>query len=414
MAVRMPIYVGEKAVEEFIDFCKKEGFKEFFLVTDENTFNALGKDVLGAIKDQHWDVKHIMLDPDHLHTNELSLARVFTAYDARPRLFVAVGSGTITDITRFTSHRSGNTFVSFPTAASVDAYTSKSSSVTIGGLKKSYYGHVPAAIFTDLPTICESPAFLTASGFGDSISKFTSTSDWKITNLVWDARFDEDIYRKGLEAARQTAEAVEAIQRADVQGMTALMESQFKSGFCMSDFGESTPASGGEHHIAHIWDMMFHWEEREGLFHGNAVGVAMIFEARWFEKLRALSKEDASRLLGKVTIPAREVQEKQLGEQIPLIADEVIAGNPIYMQLSDHKVLEEVKERLLKNWEEIQVIAENVPASQQIIDWLKMLDAPITPADLGLSEEQVEIALENGLYLRERFSMNLIRKLLGW
>lgn len=414
MTARMPIYLGDKAVEEFIEYCKKEGFKDFFLVADNNTFDALGREVLGAIKAQDWDVEHIILDPDHLHTNEQSLAQVFTAYDAVPRLFVAVGSGTITDITRFTSHRSRNPFVSFPTAASVDAYTSRTSSVTIAGLKKSHYGQIPHAIFTDIPTICASPAFLTASGFGDSISKFTSTSDWKITNLIWDAPFDQDIYLKGLEAARQTAGAVQAIQRADVEGMTAIMEAQFKSGFTMSDFGESTPASGGEHHMAHVWDMMFQWEGREGLYHGNAVAVAMIFEAQWFERLRSISQTEARRLLEKTTIPAREIQEKQVREQLALIADEVIDADPIYMQLCDHQLFEKVKKRLLDHWEAIQMIAENVPAPQQIIDWLKLLDAPATPADLGISEEQVEIALENGLYLRERFSMNLIRKLLGW
>ncbi len=414
MAARMPIYLGEEAVEKFLEFCKNKGFENFFLVADESTFKALGRKVLDAIQDQNWDVRHIILDPHHLHTNELSLTRVFAACDGQPRLFVAVGSGTITDITRFTSHRSGNPFVSFPTAASVDAYTSKSSSVTIAGLKKSYYGQIPAAIFTDMPVICDSPSFLTASGFGDSISKFTSTSDWKITNMVWDAPFDEDIYQSGLEAARQTSGAVESIQQADVKGMTAIMESQFKSGFTMSDFGESTPASGGEHHIAHVWDMMFHWEGREGLFHGNAVGVAMIFEAQWFEKLRDLTKEEVKQLLDRTIIPSREDQEKQLREQLPVIAEKVIAADPIYMQLSDPQVLDKIKQRLLDNWEQIQAVAENVPPAQQIMDWLKMVGAPTTPADLGISEEQVEIALENGLYLRERFSMNIIRKLLGW
>ena len=134
-----------------------------------------------AVQQQGWDVIYLILDPEGLHADGTTLTRVLNAYDAVPRLFVAVGSGTITDTVRFTSHRSQNQFVSFPTAASVDAYTSINAPVTIGRLKGSIYCHAPIAIFTDLPTICESPKFLTASGFGDLISKLTSSSDWKIS-----------------------------------------------------------------------------------------------------------------------------------------------------------------------------------------------------------------------------------------
>ena len=410
----MPIYLGDKAIEEFITFCKKEGFQRFFLVADENTFSVLGRDVLQAIESQGWDVKHIVLDPHHLHTNESSLAQVFAAYDAQPRMFVAVGTGTITDVTRFTSHRSRNSFISFPTAASVDAFTSKSSSVTISGLKKTHYCQTPIAIFTDIPTICESPAFLTASGFADAISKFTSSADWRITHLIWDAPFDEEIYQRALNSARRTAGAVEAIQRASVEGMTAIMQSQFENGSCMADFGESVPASGGEHHISHMWEMTLAWEGREGLLHGNTVGVAVVYEAGWYERLRGLSKADARRLLEQNKPSAREVLEKRLWEKVPRIAEEVIAGDPIFLQLCDARVFEKTKERILDQWDAVQSIAANVPDLGQILGWMKMVGAPTTPAELGLSEEQTEIALEYGLYLRKRFSMNLMRKLFGW
>jgi glycerol-1-phosphate dehydrogenase [NAD(P)+] len=159
----MPIYVGDHAIEEFLKFCKEKEYQKFYLIADENTYRVLGERVLAAIKGQGWDVLSQILNPEHLHADDFSLTRVFAAYDAQPRLFVAVGSGTITDITRFTSHRSRNPFVSFPTAASVDAYTSKNAPVTVGGLKGSIYCHAPVSIFTDIATVCESPRFLTAS-----------------------------------------------------------------------------------------------------------------------------------------------------------------------------------------------------------------------------------------------------------
>ncbi len=410
----MPIYVGDQAIDEFIQFCKKEKHTQFFLIADQNTYRVLGKRVQASLQEQGWDVLVQVLNPDHLHTDDFSITRVLATYDAQPRLFIAVGSGTITDVTRFTSHRSRNPFVSFPTAASVDAYTSKNAPATVGGLKGSIYCQAPIAIFTDLPTICESPKFLTASGFGDSISKFTSSTDWKFTQLIWQAKFDPAIYESALHAARQSSGEVEGIQQAKPESMAKLMDSQFESGFCMADFANSAPASGGEHHIAHMWEMMFHWENREGLYHGHAVGVATIIEAEWFERLRALSKDEAAALLKQAVVPAKDLQEAQIRKTLPQIADELIESHPIYVQLADRKVLDTCSQRMLDQWDAIQAAAANVPTAQEVRGWLKLLGAPTTPTELGITPEQVEDAKEFGLYLRERFSMNVIRKLFGW
>lgn len=410
----MPIMIGDDMIEKFIKFCQQNQYEKFLIVADENTATVLGDEVYQAVKGQGWDTIYHVLDPEGLHADDTTLTRVLNAYDAVPRLFIAVGSGTITDIARFTSHRSQNQFVSFPTAASVDAYTSKNAPITIGGLKGSIYCHAPIAIFTDLPTICGSPKFLIASGFGDLISKLNSSSDWKITHLVWGSDFDEKIYESALQAAKKAVDVVDGIREADPKSMTVMMEGQFASGFCMADFGNSAPASGAEHHIAHIWEMMFHWEKKEGLFHGNAVGVAAIQCAQWYQRLRALSREDAQVLLNNTVIPSREKQITALRENLPIIADELIESDPIYLQLSDPKIFERVRARILDQWDEIQAVAVHVPPPDVISSWIKSLGGPVTTQELELTQEQAQIAKDYSLYLRERFSINIIRTLFGW
>jgi glycerol-1-phosphate dehydrogenase [NAD(P)+] len=409
-----PIYIGDNAVEEFIQFCRKSKYKKYLLVADDNTYGVLGKKVHDALKKEGWDTLFIVLNPESLHADSVTLSRVFAIYDGQPRMFVAVGSGTITDTARFTSHRSQNPFISLPTAASVDAYTSVNAPVTIGDLKGSIYCQAPVAIFTNLPTIVESPRWLTASGFGDLTSKFTSSADWKYSHIIWDAKFVPEIYKRALGAARQAASVAEGIVTHNPKSMAAMMQGQFDSGFSMADFGNSAPASGGEHHIAHVWEMMFHWAGREGLYHGNAVGVATIIEAEWFERLRKLSKKDAEELLSQTHVPTRAEQEKTIRAELPEISEELIESNPIYLQLSDPQVLERVKKNILDNWDEIQSIAALVPPPAQFRTWLKSLGGPTTTAELDLSPKQAQIAIDHGHYLRERFSINNIRKLFGW
>ena len=414
MPEHMPIIIGDKAIEKFIVFCQHKGYEKFMIVADENTARVLGDRVYQAIKQQGWDAIYHVLDPEGLHTDGTTLTRVFNAYDAVPRLFVAVGSGTITDTVRFTSHRSQNQFVSFPTAASVDAYTSKNAPVTVGHLKGSIYCQAPIAVFTDLPTICASPKFLTTSGFGDLISKLLATSDWKISHLIWDTDFDKEIYARALRVGQRAAEVVDGIRTADPNSMAAMMEGQFASGFCMADFGNSAPASGAEHHISHIWEMMFHWENKEGLYHGHAVGVAAIMCAEWYQRLKALSHGGAEDLLKRTKIPPRNVQIASIEKNLPHIAGELIESDPIYLQLSDSPKFKHVCERIIDRWDEVQAAAASVPDPDAIRAWIKSLGGPVAPQELGVTREQVEIAVDYGHYLRERFSINIIRKLFGW
>jgi glycerol-1-phosphate dehydrogenase [NAD(P)+] len=212
MTEHMPIMIGDKAIEKFIEFCQQKQYERFIIVAD-------------AVKRQGWDLIYHVLDPEGLHTDGTTLTRVLAAYDAVPRLFVAVGSGTITDTVRFTSHRSQNQFVSFPTAASVDAYTSQNAPVTVGHLKGSIYCHAPIAIFTDLPTICASPKFLTTSGFGDLVGKFTASADWKISHLIWGTDIDEEIYIRNMQTGHRAVEIIAGIRTADPESMAAMVES---------------------------------------------------------------------------------------------------------------------------------------------------------------------------------------------
>jgi len=414
MPQHMPITIGNDPIEKFLAFCRKIGHHKLMVVADENTYLALGKRVYEAAINADLDVVKCVLDPEGLHTDGVSILRVLNAYDAQPRLFVAVGSGTITDISRFTSHRSQNQFVSFPTAASVDAYASKNAPVTVGNLKGSIYCHAPIAIFTDLPVIVDSPPFLTASGFGDLVSKTTASTDWFITHLVWGFPFDGDIYASAQHAGWSVIDVVEGIRARDPEAMEVMMRGQFESGFCMADFGNSAPASGSEHHIAHIWEMMFHWEQKEGLFHGDAVGVAAIMSAEWYQRLKMLSRDQAAAILEKTHIPGRDDQILAIKEALPQVSEELIASDPIYLQLADPIKWQDIKERIVNQWDDIQKAARKVPDPDALRGWIRSLGGPTTSEELGVSPEQAAIAREYGHYLRERFSINILRKLFGW
>lgn len=413
MTERMPIYTGENAVEAGVEFCRANGFTRFLLVADENTWRALGERVDAALRARGWDVICVRLDPENLHADELSAARLLAAYDAADRLFVAVGSGSMTDLTRFVSQRTRNPFICFPTAASVDAYTSVNAPITIGGYKGSITCSVPVGIFTDLPTVCAAPQRMTASGFSDMLSKFLTAADWKLTHLLWDAPYDEAIYKRVDACARYGVSGAAGIGKAEPGAVKALMETHYESGFCMVDWGSSAPCSGAEHHISHVWEMMDQWAGREGLLHGEGVGVAGIRCAAWYEQLRALTREEALRRLEANPVPSRAQQEAALRRDLPLVSEEIIHNNPYMLQMTDTRVWEAVKQRFAERWQEIQAVAAKIPPASQYEAWVRQAGAPASPQEAGLDDEQARIGFEYGHYVRDRFSISIVRQLLG-
>ncbi|HUY58095.1 MAG TPA: iron-containing alcohol dehydrogenase, partial [Solirubrobacteraceae bacterium] len=60
---------------------------------------------------------------------------------------IAVGSGVITDIVRYASHQANRDFISVPTAASMDGYSSSVAAMQVDGVKVTYPARVPRAIY---------------------------------------------------------------------------------------------------------------------------------------------------------------------------------------------------------------------------------------------------------------------------
>ena len=79
----------------------------------------------------------------------------------------------------------------------------------------------------------------------------------------------------------------------------------------------------------------------------------------------------------------------------------------------DEAAYDAIKRKILDNWDEIQAIAAQVPPPEQIVQWLELVGGPTTVADLGLSEQEQALALANGHYLRDRFTMRKLARVLG-
>ncbi len=412
MEPRLPVHIGSEAISNLVRYCRDNQMNQLTLVADQNTYAALGEAVEHALGEHEFDVTTIVLTGEEIIADEHYIVRVLLQADQKDRVYVAVGSGTITDITRFVSHRTKSPFISVPTAPSVDGFTSIGAPLVIARLKQTIVTQPPVAVFADVPTLCAAPYRLVASGFGDIVGKFTSISDWRLGNLLWDEPYDAAIAHRALQAAQACASHAGGIGQASEQGIRCLMDGLIESGFCMLDFGNTNPASGAEHHVSHYWEMKLLWENRPAILHGEKVGVACILVARYYDQIRQMSQRQAADRLDHTALPDREQEIRRIRAAYGPIAETLIEEQAPFLDMSGH-TYDSLKQKIVDNWPHIQEVAAAVPSAEELTSMLKTAGTPTDAADLGLNHDEVATAMQMAHYCRNRLTIVKIGRMLG-
>jgi glycerol-1-phosphate dehydrogenase [NAD(P)+] len=407
-----PIYVGKDAITHLLDYVAAHGLNRFCIVADENTFPALGGRVEAALKGKGYDVTSVVLEGHHIHTDEHECMQVFIRAPLGPCTFIAVGSGTITDITRFVSHRTGRPFIGMPTAPSVDGFTSIGAPIILAGVKTTILCQAPLAVFADLETLANAPQALIGAGFGDMIGKITSLADWKMGSLLWDEPYDAAIAARSQAAIDSVIQNADSIGQRSEQGVRALMDALIESGLCMLDFGTSRPASGAEHHASHYWEMKRLKEGRETQFHGAQVGYALTLVAAQYARIRAITRADLMNRLEAAALPDRAAEVESIRAGYGTMADDIVKEHRPFLDLTEAD-FDQLKHKIIDHWDDIQAIAARVPEPEVIAAALDKAGAPTTWQSLGLDADEVQPGFQYGHYLRNRFTVLKLSRVLG-
>jgi glycerol-1-phosphate dehydrogenase [NAD(P)+] len=412
VVTNLPVYIEKDIMPTLIHYCESNHMDQFALVADENTYAASGEAVEEALTRHGFDVQTIILTGEEIIADEYYIMQVLLRANRQDRVYLAVGSGTITDIVRFVSHRTKTSFLSVPTAPSVDGFTSRGAPLVIGRFKQTIYTQSPLAVFADLNTLCAAPRPMIAAGFGDMLGKYTALADWKLGHLLWDEPYSDPIAQRAWNALQKCVGHSQEISSASPEGIHSLLEGLIESGLCMLDFGQSHPASGAEHYLSHYWELKLLQENRPAILHGAKVGIACVLVARFYEKIRQLSQEQAMELLKATSMPDREQEVQRIRSVYGAIAERVIAEQAPYLDISED-AYGLLKQKVIDHWGEIQEIAANVPTSEELADLLRQVDGPTDAGMIGLNEEEVALAIEYSHYLRHRFTVIKLSRILG-
>ena len=373
---------------------EKLGGKDLLLVWDRNTEKAspgLRESLAGA----GYRVKELTYENLREATMEVSeqVGKEAEGTD----LILSAGTGSLNDVCRYAAFRRSEPFAIFATAPSMDGFLSGQAPLTVGGYKTTLPAKAPEVLLADVDILAASPAELKAAGLGDLIGKYTALADWKIASLLTGESFCPSIARVMREAVEKAVKPVrEGADPARDEGYAlALMEALTLSGLMIYLAGSSRPASGAEHHISHLWEILFAARGLAPQYHGTKVGVAAAMVSDIYHE--AAEKPPVFRM----HTPSEETLRK--------------AFDPLYESIMRESLPDPAEgvetEAIARNWDEIaRIVREEIPSGEEIRSLLRKAGGAATAEEARVPADMAEAGAKYAFYMRRRLTlMRLLR-----
>ncbi len=413
MQLLAPVIINDHALQDLAFTLRENNPSRVILVEDENTRTACGWVVEEILREVGLPIIPLVLPGiPRVSADETSMARVLQVLNGEEAVLIAVGSGTITDIVRFTAFQTRLPFYSVPTAASVDAYASYTAAITIADVKYSFGTKTAAGVFAHLPTIRAAPTGMTAAGFSDMVAKYTGLADWALARILVDDEYDLEAARLAAEAVGHVAAEARGIGVASLEGIRVLVEGLIDSGHCMVRVKSSRPAAGSEHSLAHFWEIKHQLEGLPESMHGEKTGVGTVLISQLYANLRRLSRREARQRLEKFSLPDPLEEIAEIKAAYGSVAEALIASRPSFLGQMRGKAAQ-VSERLISRWEEVQTIAETVPAPEAVSALLERAGALNQLDQIHVSDEEANLAIQHAMYVRDRFTILELNRFLN-
>jgi len=382
--------------------------KTAIVVADNNTWEVAGKAVQASLDDAGVKSEPVFMftDPD-LYAEWKFVEQLKAHLEPLDVIAIAVGSGVMNDLTKYTSHLLGRKYMCVGTAASMDGYTAYGASITKDGNKQTFSCPAPYGFVMDPEIAAEAPKDLAASGYADLIAKIPAAADWMLADCVGAEAIDKfawDLVQDGL---KESLSAPAAVHAGDVKMTEALSEGLLMSGFAMQAIHSSRPASGTEHQFSHCWDMEnLAYPDGKHVSHGFKVGIGTLASTA---SLEFLLEKDLANLDVEKCVAAWKSWDEMEAE-----IRTVFAGKPGHLargleetkgKYVDKEGLRRQLEALKAAWPKLkeEIRAQIIPFDEVLED-LKLVGAPYEPEMIRVDRARMRKTFSYIPYMRSRFT----------
>ncbi len=384
------------------------------IVADVHSLDAAGRDVLEAFRSAGAaTVEPFVFGPD-VHAFFDDVERLETALREHVAIPVAVGSGTINDLTKLASHRVGRPYMVVATAASMDGYTAFGASITFEGSKQTFDCPAPRAVVADLEVIARAPAPMNAWGYADLLAKNVAGADWILADAAGVEPIDPDVWETVQDRLKDWIGDPGGVAAGDPAVLANLVEGLMMSGFAMQAYKTSRPASGADHQFSHLWDMQGHVHDGVAPSHGFKVAVGTLASVALYEVLLDLDLKDVDVDRAVADWPSVDRVERRILESF---GPGPLAEKSIQETRAKHPDPNELREQLIRlrdAWPELRArLTAHLIPFDDVRDRLRAVGGPQGPEDVGVSRERLRLAYDQAYYIRRRFTILDVMRRLG-
>ena len=388
------VSVRKDALSDLPKFVKELGFHSLYLVSDHITYGIAGQKCMDILAQAGIRAEIIQLT--HLEFDEATLGELVIHMPQDCDLVVAVGTGTINDMTRYFSFKLGRPFFTVATAAPMDGFASSIAAIHVNHLKTTFQAQTPLAVIGDTEILKNAPYPMIAAGLGDLLGKCTCLCDWRLSHIITGEHQCERIMELVEKCVQDLLPVAGRAKERDPKVLGDIMEGLVLTGVAMSLYGNSRPASGCEHHMSHYWETILEQRGQRPAPHGAQVGVGTVLVLKAVELLLERKVDfDAARRAAEAYDPVkwREEIQRAYGPAAPgVIEMEEEAGkNASAGRLARIDTME-------RRWSEISALLRTLPTSDYVADLLSGLGAPCRPEGIGIDRKLLK---DTFLYCQE-------------
>ena len=266
IAIPALLKIGAGVLDHLGIYLNELGFQKVVVFFGNGLIDMFGSLVLDSLHDAEIEV----LEYQELDTVRLEdLSSLAFSMSAKTQAVIGIGGGKVIDGAKYCGFLRGLPFISIPTSASSDGFSSASASLLVEGRRKSVPARLAYGIVVDTKIIRSAPEKFLYSGIGDMVSKITALYDWIFEEEHGCGKVNDF-------AVMIAKKAVNSFVRTpftsihDELFLKELLDSLAMSGIANEIAGSSAPTSGSELLISHALDKMSEHPQ----LHGIQVGIA--------------------------------------------------------------------------------------------------------------------------------------------
>ncbi len=398
-------------------FGQQFGGMPSIVVTDENTFPVAGKEVYDALRALGCTCHEpLVLKADGLYAETSFVEQVQQSIREIDAIPIAVGAGTINDLTKLAAHQCGRSYMTVATAASMDGYTAYGASIAYQGSKQTFDCPAPRAVIADLEVIASAPEGMNASGYADLLAKCPAGADWILADALGVETIEPTVWGFVQSRLRHWMDDPAGVRGRDIEAIRRLTISLMMSGFAMQAALSSRPASGAEHQFSHLWDMEHHTYEGVSPSHGFKVGIGALASLALYEALLEMDVERLNVDAAVLAWPSVEANEQEVRDLFSVEELAMKAGEESRAKHLTPEVLRSQLTLLKKRWPELRErLSWQLLGREKARDMLQAVGCPSESEQIGISQERLRLSYRKAYHIRRRFTiLDVVRRANLW